>query len=176
MDTVSTIFFVGGITAVGIIVAYMIRASISFAPWIPSSRKMAQKALDHIQPNRTMKFVDLGCGDGRIVCLASEKYGLTAYGYELSILPYFLAQIRCLFHRELPISIERKNLYASILSDFDIIYLYGLPEKINQSLLPKLKREVKPGSFIISYNFSIPEKEPLKIFRDKWRNIFIYQW
>jgi len=176
MDAVSTVFFVGGITAIGVIVGYMIWASVSFAPWIPSSRKMVQKALDYIKPDRTMKFVDLGCGDGRIVCLASEKYGLTAYGYELSILPYFFAQIRRIFHRELPISIERKNLYASTLSEFDIIYFYGLPEKINRSLLPKLKREVKPGSYIISYNFSIPEKIPLKIFRDKWRNIFIYRW
>ncbi|MEK7583665.1 MAG: class I SAM-dependent methyltransferase [Patescibacteria group bacterium] len=161
---------------VAIVVFYMIRTAFSFAPWIPSSAHMARLALDFIAPSPSMRFIDLGAGDGRIVFLAARKYGMRAYGYELSPLPYLLSRLLQLKYKKLPVTLTRRDLFTADLSEFDIIYLYGLPEALHEKLEPKLEREARPGSYVISYNFPLKSKTPVREMHDRWRNIYIYQY
>ena len=176
MDPLIAVLLIGGVALFGFIVGQMTRAFFSFAPWGPSSVRMARQALEFIQPRSGMTFVDLGSGDGRIVLLAGRMYGMQAKGFESSLLPYYLARLRLLFYPSVPASVERKDFYAQPLSDYDVIYFFGLPGTISTSLAPKLRKEVKPGAYVISYSFSVPGKKPVKILRDKWRVVFIYRW
>ncbi|OGY91546.1 MAG: hypothetical protein A3B31_00275 [Candidatus Komeilibacteria bacterium RIFCSPLOWO2_01_FULL_53_11] len=162
--------------AVAIVVFYMIRTAFSFAPWVPSSTRMARQALDFIAPSPPMRFIDLGAGDGRIVFLAAKKYGLHAYGVELSPVPYLLSRLLQLRYRKLPITLRRQDLFTVNLSEFDIIYLYGLPESLHEKLEPKLEREVRRGSYVISYNFPLKSKKPVREFHDRWRNVYVYRF
>jgi len=159
-----------------VVILFMLRAGASFAPWIPSSSAMAEQALRYIAPQPGSTFVDLGCGDGRIVFLAHRKFGLVACGYEFSPLPYCIAKLRQLAYLNKPVSIEFENFFDVDLSTFDIIYGYGLPKTINQKLLPKLQKGVRPGTYVISYNFSFEDRKPLQVFHNRWRSIYIYRF
>lgn len=159
-----------------VVILLMLRAGASFAPWIPSSSAMAEQALRYIAPQPGSTFVDLGCGDGRIVFLAHRTFGLVACGYEFSLLPYCIAKLRQLLYLHKPVSIEFENFFNVDLSAFNIIYGYGLPKTINQKLLPKLQREVRSGTYVISYNFSFDDRRPLQSFHNRWRSIYIYRF
>ena len=162
--------------AVAIVVFFMIRTAISFAPWIQSNARMARLALDFITPSPSMRFIDLGAGDGRIVFLAARKYGMHAYGYELSPVPYLLSRLLQLKYRKLPVTLRRQDLFTADLSEFDIIYLYGLPEALHEKLEPKLEREARSGSYVISYNFPLKSRTPVREFHDRWRNVYVYRF
>lgn len=152
-----------------------VRGFTMFAPWVPSSARYTRKVLEFLSIPQGSSFVDLGCGDGRIVFLAHRKFKLKSSGFEISLLPFLVAKLRQLMPNNRGTVIELKNFFKVSLAPYDVLYVYGLPEHIKERLLPKINAEVKSGAVIISYNFSLPGKTPLKIFRDRWRNVFIYK-
>lgn len=176
MGIFELVFILAALTLLFIVVRSLIAAQASFAPWVPSSTSMAARAFEFIKPFADMKFADLGCGDGRILFFANKKYGMSGDGYEISIVPYCLARLRLLFHRTKAIRILRKDLFEAPLGQYDLIYIYGLPRAIEARLVPKLDREMKPGSRLISYNFHLENKKPIAQFHDRWRNVYVYQF
>lgn len=172
------------VPAAAIVVAlalWTIIVNRSFAPWIPSSARLVAAMLSHIHPAVGSRFADLGCGDGRILTLASRRFALEAHGYEISPLPSALAAIRVALHRFAhrnapPIVVHFTSLFKADLSRFDIIFIYGLPAAIAIRLSEKMQREVRPGAWIISYNFSLPNKKAAFELHEKWRNCYLYRW
>jgi len=175
-DTMALFVALAALLIIGVILGLFIRASFSFAPWVPSKLDLLDRALSKWRHDEDKHFVDLGSGDGRAVFLAAKKYQLIATGYEISPLPYAISKIRQLAHIKRHINLRFKNLYSADLSRYDIIYVYGLPLKLNQQLLPKLRKEVRPGTLILSYNFSIKSQKPIEIMRHKWRRLMVYRW
>lgn len=174
---IPSIFIAGGLILIALyLVLASVQTTMSFAPWVPSSSVLARRGLETIKPTPEMRFVDLGCGDGRIVFLAHRRYKLTAYGYENSLIPYLLAKVRQLRYMGKPVAIHYTDLYSVNLRGFDIIYVYGLPQTIKHRLIQKLEQEVKAGSYVLSYNFSLPHKMPTKEFHERWRNLYIYKF
>jgi hypothetical protein len=160
----------------GIMIFSLVRAFASLAPWVPSNLKMVGHALKYIAPSKGQTFADLGCGDGRIVFYANNKYQLQADGFERAFVPFILAKLRQLKYRHRPVSIKLQNLYKANLTGYDIVFVYGLPQTINERLAPKLASELKSGAYLISYNFRLRNKAPVKKFHNSWRNIYIYQF
>lgn len=176
MTFAELILILAMVTGLAIVIRSLLVAQVSFAPWIPSSTAMTARAFEFVRPSPQTKFADLGCGDGRILFFANKKYGMSGDGYEISIIPYYLARLRLLLHRTSAVRILRKNLYDAPLGHYDLIYIYGLPRSISTQLLPKLDREMKPGSRLISYNFHLDNKKPIAEFHDRWRNVYVYQF
>src|SRR5271155_5433078 len=68
------------------------------APYVASPAKVVDRMLElaNIRPGETV--YDLGCGDGRILIEAVEKYKAKAVGVEIS--PKVVAQARARIHKE----------------------------------------------------------------------------
>lgn len=117
------------------------------APWVPTRKNHVARAIALAGELEGKRFVDLGCGDGRLVCEAAE-HGAIAEGYEISLVPYLLALWRS---RALPnASIYYKSLWKAELSNADIVYLFLMP-KIADRMKEKLEQELRPGSIVITY-------------------------
>ena len=52
-----------------------------------------------------------------------------------------------------------QDLFESNISEATVVTLYLLPS-LNEKLMPKLKRELKPGSRVISHAFSMGDAWP----------------
>jgi SAM-dependent methyltransferase len=129
-------------------------AGFSFAPWVPAWGKNLPRIfkLAEIKPGEI--FYDLGCGDGRVVVYANKNWQAKAIGLEIS-LPFFLiCKIRQVFNRQRDLTFKLKNLYKEDLSRADVVYFFGMPDKI-EKLKVKLARELKPGARVISYVFPV---------------------
>jgi SAM-dependent methyltransferase len=108
---------------------------------------------------------DLGSGDGRIVILAAQKYGARGVGIELD--PR-LVEISRLVAREGEVahrvSFIEEDLFSANISDATVVTLY-LSTSANRQLEPKLRRELKPGTRIVSHQFPIGNWTPDKVIR-----------
>ncbi len=101
---------------------------------------------------------DLGCGDGRFVINAVQKFGAKR-GVGIDIDP-----VRVKESRENAISAGvsdrttffQGDLFESDFRDASVVTLYLLPS-LNLKLRPKLFRELKPGSRIVSYAFDMDD-------------------
>jgi ubiquinone/menaquinone biosynthesis C-methylase UbiE len=104
---------------------------------------------------------DLGSGDGRIVIAAAQTYGARGVGVEIDPDLLRLAQAKA---RTAGVSDRVKfiqeDLFAIDFSEATVITLYLLPH-LNLKLRPKLLA-LKPGTRVVSHDFSMGEWKPEK--------------
>jgi ribosomal protein L11 methylase PrmA len=97
---------------------------------------------------------DLGCGDGRMLILAAEKYGCHAVGFDID--PERVSAARANVarnHVEKLVKIEQADMFTLDLSKADVFPLYLLPE-MNRKLLPQFSK-LKPGSRIVCHDYDL---------------------
>lgn len=152
-------------------------ALVKGAPFVPTPLKITRRMLELAKIRPGEKIYDIGCGDGRMVHLASKKYQAEAVGFELSPLIYFGAKICQPFYRSKAKILFRDSRKQN-LGDADVIFCYMMPESM-QKFQEKFDRELKKGARVISYAFQIKKwKEVQKIERIKEKNeapIWVYE-
>src|SRR4029077_16183768 len=105
---------------------------------------------------------DLGCGDGRIVIMAAEKFHATATGVDIAA-----ALVRDAREKAKKAGVaDRVNFIQADLFETDIhsasvVALYLFPALL-EKLRPKLLSELKPGTRIVSFAFGIGDWKPDK--------------
>lgn len=154
---------------------YFFVAGFFRSPFVPANRKTVEKMLAAAKLRKGERVIDLGCGDGRIVFLAAKRYGVIAEGYEISNFVWLIAQLnRLLKHSEA--KIYRKNFFKADLSKADVVFCYLLPE-VMRKLAPKLGKELKPGTRIVSASFSLPEWKAVRVYEKGGgvEKIFVYR-
>src|SRR5512145_73967 len=103
---------------------------------------------------------DLGCGDGRIVITAAQKYGARGVGIDID--PERVAEATDNVKKAgvaERVRIVHGDLFEADISGATVVTLYLLSE-LNLKLRPKLLRELKPGTRIVSHAFSMGDWKP----------------
>jgi len=97
---------------------------------------------------------DLGCGDGRMLVLAAQKYGAHGVGYEID--PERVQAARENAERNKVaklVEIIQGDIFTVDLSKVDVLPLYLLPE-MNKKLIPQIEK-MKPGSRIVCHEYGL---------------------
>jgi ribosomal protein L11 methylase PrmA len=130
--------------------------------FVPTPQDVVDKMLELAEVTKDDLIYDLGCGDGRIVVTAAKKYGCRAIGYDIdpNRVKESLANVAKNNVGHL-VSIEQKDIFTLDLSKANVITLYLLP-KLNVKLIPQLEK-LKPGSRIVSHDFSMEGVKPDKV-------------
>jgi SAM-dependent methyltransferase len=102
---------------------------------------------------------DLGCGDGRMLILAAQKYGCRAIGYDIDPEKVRISRENVARNRvEDLVKIVQADIFTLDLREADVLPMYLLPE-MNQKLLPQLEK-LKPGSRLVCHNYDLEGIEP----------------
>lgn len=121
---------------------------------------------------------DLGSGDGRIPIAAARDYGVRAVGIEID--PKLVVEAeenaRAANVTSL-VSFSAADMFRTNLSEASVVTLY-LSEKLNILLRPKLLRELRPGSRIVSHDFRMGDWRPEQTVRVPWGKLYrtVYLW
>jgi predicted RNA methylase len=118
--------------------------------------QMVRRMLEMAKVGPKDVVYDLGCGDGRMVLAAALRYHARAVGIEIDPLRYLWCQflITILFQRK-RVRIIFGNLFTKDLSEADVVMCYLMPDALAK-LENKLKKELKPGTRVVSNRFSFP--------------------
>ena len=122
------------------------------------SSRDAQAALVELLPEGPLEFLDVGCGDGRVLSrLAAKRPESRFEGVEQALVPSLLARLRC---RLSPgaCRVDRKNLWNVSLGAYDVVYAYLSPA-VMARFWEKARREMRPGAMLVSA-FAIPGARP----------------
>ena len=120
--------------------------------WEPTPLVIIKKMLELAQVRPGDIVYDLGCGDARILIMAVKEYGaIKAVGYEINQYLYEQStqdvQSKNLQNR---ITLIKDDLINADLSEASVITLF-LSMAANECLEPKLEKEAKPLTRIVSY-------------------------
>jgi ribosomal protein L11 methylase PrmA len=115
---------------------------------------VASKMLQMAGVKKDDLVYDLGCGDGRILVLAAQKYGCRAVGYDID-------PERVMASRENAakngvanlVEIVQADIFTLDLSKATVLPMYLLPE-MNRRLLPQLDK-LKPGARLVCHNYDL---------------------
>lgn len=149
-------------------------AGKSLAPWVPCKKKDIDRILKLADLRSGELFYELGCGDARITVAAQKKYQVRAVGLEIAIPLYVAAKIRQFFNWDKNLQIKYKNLFKENLSSADVIYVFGMPDKLKNKLREKLDKELKLGARVVSYVFPIAGWEPTVVDKPTPQDLSIY--
>ncbi len=126
--------------------------------YVPTPYEVVEKMLDMANVQKGEVVYDLGCGDGRIV-VAAAKRGAKATGWDINPERVKEAVENVKKNKvEQNAKIIHDDIFTLDLSGANVITLYLLTS-LNEKLIPQLEK-LKPGSRIVSHDFSMPGVKP----------------
>ena len=124
--------------------------------YVPTPHDVVEAMLKVAKVGKGDVLYDLGSGDGRIPITAAQKYGI-ARGIGIDINPERIKEANENLRKARVgdrVKFVNADLFESDLSDATVVTLYLLPA-LNLKLLPKLLKELKPGTRIVSHAFDM---------------------
>jgi ribosomal protein L11 methylase PrmA len=143
--------------------------------FIPTPPDVVAKMLELAAVQEGDVVYDLGCGDGRIVVMAAQKFGARGVGVDID--PKRIEEARANASKA-GVSDRAEfrlgDLFNADIRAATVVTLYLLPE-INLRLKPKLLRDLKPGTRVVSHDFTMGDDwRPERAL--KLQNDTIYFW
>jgi len=129
-------------------------------PYVPSPNAVVDGMLKLAGVKATDVVYDLGCGDGRIVISAAKTYGARGVGVDIN--PERIQEARAnakTAEVEDKVKFEENDLFKANIADATVVTLYLLPT-VNERLKPKLLKDLKPGTRIVSHSFDMGDWKP----------------
>lgn len=126
------------------------------APYVSTPQPVVEEMLRLAQVGPKDNVYDLGCGDGRFIITAAEKFGARGVGIDLD--PKRLAEATAGARRAGVtgrVSFREEDLFKTDFSTATVVTLFLFPE-LNAKLSPRLRASLRPGSRILAYQFGIP--------------------
>jgi SAM-dependent methyltransferase len=124
-------------------------------PYVPTTEAAVREMLKLAKVQKSDILYDLGCGDGRIVITAAKQFGTRGVGIDID--PQRVKEARENAKKEGVehlVRFEEKDLFDADFHEATVVTLFLLP-KINLRLRPKLMKELKPGTRVVSNTFDM---------------------
>lgn len=136
-------------------------AGLRAAPYLPTRRQDVTRMLGLADLKPDELVYDLGAGDGRFL-IAAAKLQARAVGFEISLLPYLAGRWRlALAGVGRQAQIRWQDFFHVNLNQANVIVCFLTPGAMAK-LSPKFKTELRPGTRIVSYAFSLPGWTPVR--------------
>ena len=142
--------------------------------FVPTPQEVVEDMLRLANVKKGDVLYDLGSGDGRIAITAASKYGVKATGIDID--PQRIreanenAKKAGVSHL---VQFRQENLFTADFKDATVVTLYLLPD-LNVKLRPKLWKELKPGTRIVSHQFEMGAWKPEKKVETNGRSIYLW--
>src|SRR5688500_3363435 len=149
--------------------------------FVPTPEEVVDVMLKVAKVTKNDVVYDLGSGDGRIPITAARQYGARSVGIDIDPVrigeananlkmaaatdPGLLNRVRFLTN----------HLFLMNISEATVVTLYLLPS-LNIKLIPKLNKELKPGTRVVSHAFDMgpdikPDIDPINV---NGRTVYYY--
>jgi SAM-dependent methyltransferase len=142
--------------------------SRSLAPYVPTPSDVVDRMLTLAKVGPRDVVYDLGCGDGRIVIAAAQRFGARGVGVDIDANLINQAEANA---KTAGVDRRVKFLVQDAMtvdvSDATVVTLYLLSAS-NVKLRPILTRQLRRGARIVSHSFAMGDWEPevVDTFRD----------
>ena len=155
--------------------------AVDLAPFVPTPNEIVDKMLELAGVTARDVVYDLGCGDGRIVIAAAQKYGARGVGIDLD-----KDRIEESITNARKAGVDHQVRFVCTdatkadITEATVVTLYLLSES-NALLRPMMEKQLRPGSRIASHNYMIAGWEDkqvaatlVKDAEGKNHSIFVY--
>lgn len=125
------------------------------------SNRQTARAVAGLLPPGSIEVLDAGAGIGSFLAAFAQQRGdARLTGIESAPAPFALARLRTRKHPATTIILG--DFFARSWAGYDLVYAFLSPAPMPE-VWDKARREMKPGSLLVSNSFGIPGVEPNRI-------------
>ena len=142
--------------------------------FVPTPPEVVDEMLRMANVGKNDILYDLGCGDGRIAIAAAQKFGIKGVGIDID--PQRITEAEENARKagvEKLVKFRNEDLFEADIKEATVVTLYLL-ESLNEKLRPKLLRDLKPGTRIVSHAFRMGDWEPEKTADVDGRKVYFW--
>jgi cyclopropane fatty-acyl-phospholipid synthase-like methyltransferase len=128
--------------------------------YVPTPQPVVDAMLRMAKVTDQDVIYDLGCGDGRIPITAAATYGARGVGIDID--PKWIEQANENAKAAGvtgKVTFRTQDLFETDIREATVVTLYLLPW-LNLKLMPKLQKELKPGTRVVSHAFDMGNEWP----------------
>jgi SAM-dependent methyltransferase len=155
----------GMLRVLALLIGSAVTTASAQVPYIQTPDPIVMEMLKLASVGENDVVYDLGSGDGRIVVAAAKHFGARGVGIDID--PERVADgiAKARTHGvDGRVKFIQGDLFAADVGEATVVTLYLVP-RINLKLRPKLLRELKPGTRIVSHNFDMGDWKPERTVR-----------
>ena len=142
--------------------------------YVPTPPEVVHAMLTAAKVTKNDVVYDLGCGDGRIVVTAAKEFGARGVGIDIDPQRIKEANENVLKNGVGDrVKILNQDLFESDFREATVVSLYLLPS-LNLKLRPKLLKELRPGSRIVSHAFDMGDWTPDQTIDVEGRTVYLW--
>lgn len=143
-------------------------------PFEPSPHHVVDEMLKLADVRKTDVVYDLGCGDGRIVIAAAQKYGARGVGIDIDPQRIKESQENARAARVADrVTFRNEDLFEANIAEATVVTLFLWPE-VNLKLRSKLLADLKPGTRVVSYYWDMGEWQAEKTIKIDGHTIYLW--
>jgi len=146
--------------------------------FVPTPQEVVDAMLKLAKVTKNDVIYDLGSGDGRIPITAAKTYGARGVGIDID--PQRIKEAT----ENLKtagvsdrVKFLNQDLFTTDISEATVVTLYLLPS-LNAKLIPKLNKELKPGTRIVSHAFDMSadgvDRKPRETLNVNGRTVYFW--
>jgi ribosomal protein L11 methylase PrmA len=146
--------------------------------FVPTPQEVVDEMLKVANVTARDVVYDLGSGDGRIPITAAKTYGAKSVGIDICDIRIQEANANL---KAAGVGDKAKflkqDLFTTDISEATVVTMYLLPT-LNLRLIPKLNKELKPGTRIVSHAFDMSSDGIMRAPKET-RNVngrMVYMW
>jgi ribosomal protein L11 methylase PrmA len=169
------------VLCLAILAALVAPASAQQAPlrspdviFVPTPQEVVDAMLKLAKVTKNDVVYDLGSGDGRIPITAAKTYGARGVGIDID--PQRIKEATENLKTAAVgdrVKFLNQDLFTTDISEATVVTLYLLPS-LNLKLMPKLNKELKPGTRIVSHAFDMGDAKPTETLNVNGRTIYFW--
>jgi len=142
--------------------------------FVPTPQEVVDAMLKVAKVTQNDVIYDLGSGDGRIPITAAKTYGARGVGIDID--PQRIREatenLRTAGVGD-KVKFLNQDLFSTDISEATVVTLYLLPS-LNLKLIPKLNKELKPGTRVVSHAFDMGTAKPLETLNVNGRTVYFW--
>jgi ribosomal protein L11 methylase PrmA len=142
--------------------------------YVPTPQEVVHAMLTAAKVTKNDVVYDLGCGDGRIVITAAKEFGARGVGIDID--PQRIKEAN---ENAVKAGVTDKvkfllqDLFETDIHEATVVSLYLLPS-LNLKLRPKLLKELRPGTRIVSHAFDMGDWAPEQTIDVDGRTVYMW--
>lgn len=160
---------------VAVYAVFLVYSWLKGAPYVATANEELNEIFEKAGLQRGMTFIELGCGDGRVVRSAVKRLGVKGIGIDINPILILIARSISYFKKIENITFIRENVLRSDLSKGDVIYIYLFPLLV-QKLKNKILNGTKKPVTIIAHGFAIDYLKEYKYDEIKGKHFKTYYY